>query len=149
MTEQEGNKFDVNQTAISRFREILDLIPTPGAQSMRDLIKEGLIVLTTNEEANRVMRKNRSSGVGFSVCFDPKTWSAKAMVTIDADVFVSKGPFSLGGKVRDMLEKFEAAKIFADEKEFNWQKLENSEVETFLREIESGGGRDYEVLDLS
>lgn len=150
MTELEEDKSKISEVAKSSFLEALGLIPTPEAQSFRDLIEADLIRITTDEDAISAFRKNRKSGgIGFSVSFDPATRSAKAIVAIDSNWAASRGPRSLGGSIRNMLEKFEVCRRIVKEQYLNWQALADSEVETFISEMSSGGGKDYRTFSMN
>lgn len=149
MNEQGPKELDRDQVALNRFREVLGQIPIPSGEYMRDLISKGFVRLVTDENSLRILQKSqKSGGIGWCVCFDPKTHSVKTMVGIDPERFVTRGPLSLKGSIRDVLEKFEVVIKFAESRSFEWQFLEDSEVDTFLQEIQSGGGNKHVVFDL-
>ena len=125
-------------------------IPTQEARNMQDLIDRDLIRLLTDEKIIQFIKSKRNfGGVGISVAFGPDKSSARGVVAIDSNEFASRGPISLAGRVRDLLDRFRVVTKIVEDKNLNWVHLQDSEVHLFLREALSEGGRGYRVFDLS
>ena len=144
MVDRESNHLETNEVALTRFQEVLQTVKMPQAQTVCELITQGLIRVTTDDRIHQLIRGNRTDkGCGFAACFNSKAKTATILIAIDTERFCSRGPLSLEGSVTDLLKKFVACEKIVADYVLQWSFLEDSQVEQFLKESGSGDGHGY------